>query len=285
MAEKKEKLKNKLLKRYRLVVMNNDDFEEVRHLVTTKLQVFSVGLVGTTLMFVLVFLLLIYTPIRGILPAYTDTLMQQDIMENALRADSLERSIKLQEDYVTNIKNIIEGKVVTDFPLPSDTLVNLSEIVFTKSKHDSILRKQIEEEEKFNLSMLDNQTGGSFNSLHFFLPVKGMITNKFNTNDKHYAVDLASAPNEPILAVLDGTVLVSDWTISTGHVIQVQHANNLVSMYKHCSALLKVVGDRVKAGEAIAIIGNSGELSTGPHLHFELWHNGNPLNPTDYIVF
>ena len=121
--------------------------------------------------------------------------------------------------------------------------------------------------------------------LHFFTPVRGMVTNSFNPSNNHFGTDIVAGPNEVVKATLAGTVIMATWTLETGYVIEIQHDNNLISVYKHNAELLQKVGLRVKAGDAIAIIGNSGELTTGPHLHFELWQNGVALNPENFIVF
>ena len=149
-----------------------------------------------------------------------------------------------------------------------------------------MLRRQIEEEELFNLSILANTSNKTdFSSIHFYPPVKGIVTNSFNPSENHFGTDIVTASNKVVVATLDGTVIIANWTLETGYVIQIQHENNLVSVYKHNSELLKKVGNHVTAGETIAIIGNSGELTSGPHLHFELWHNGTSINPEDYVAF
>jgi murein DD-endopeptidase MepM/ murein hydrolase activator NlpD len=151
---------------------------------------------------------------------------------------------------------------------------------------DSLLRVQIEAEGLYNLSVVDTKNDkDNLTRLHFFPPLKGVVTNPFNAKSGHLGIDVVAPPNEVIVAIADGTVTLSSWTLETGYVIQIQHQNNLISAYKHNSKLLKQSGAQVKAGEAIAIIGNSGELTTGPHLHFEMWHNGTPINPEQYIVF
>jgi murein DD-endopeptidase MepM/ murein hydrolase activator NlpD len=169
----------------------------------------------------------------------------------------------------------------------ADSLKSKS-IKFVKSKKDSLLRKQIEGEEQYNLTFSEKprqQTGINLSQLHFFTPLRGVITNSYNQETDHFGTDIVAGPNEVIKATLEGTVIVANWTLETGYVIQIQHENNLVSIYKHNAELLKKVGNRVLAGEPIAIVGNSGEITTGPHLHFELWYNGSPVNPEDYIVF
>lgn len=143
----------------------------------------------------------------------------------------------------------------------------------------------IETEEKYNLFNKAGSTPGNISNFIFLQPLKGAITNRFNIKKQHYGVDVVAPKNEAIKATLDGTVIFAEWTVETGYVIQLQHADNIVSIYKHNSVLHKKVGDHVKAGEVVAIVGNSGEFSTGPHLHFELWYNGIPINPEDYMMF
>lgn len=152
------------------------------------------------------------------------------------------------------------------------------------SKNDSLLRHEIESQDKFSLT-LGNKGNSGIGGYFFFSPVKGMVTHSFNMAEGHYGVDVAAKENEFIKASLDGTVVFAGWTASDGYVIQLQHGNNLMSVYKHNSDLTKRVGDHVKAGEPIAIIGNTGESSNGTHLHFELWYNGTPVNPQDYVLF
>ena len=139
-----------------------------------------------------------------------------------------------------------------------------------------------------------NRTGSDYTTIDnapavtgliFFRPTRGMISSEFDAAKKHYGIDIAASPNESVLATLDGTVMLATYTADTGYVIQVQHGQNLVSIYKHCGSLLKKVGDTVKAGEAIALVGNTGEKTTGPHLHFEIWNRGRALDPSKYIVF
>ena len=142
----------------------------------------------------------------------------------------------------------------------------------------------MEKEEKYNLT-LGHVSSSDDDFYHFFSPLDGVVTNHFDETTRHYGVDLVAKQNSNVLSVLDGVVIFTDWTIKTGYVIQVQHNGNLVSVYKHNELLLKEPGEHVVAGEAIALVGNTGKLSTGPHLHFELWYNGKPVNPEDFIVF
>jgi murein DD-endopeptidase MepM/ murein hydrolase activator NlpD len=163
-------------------------------------------------------------------------------------------------------------------------------ITLTKSVQDSLLRAEFESQEMYNLYFSEpvstqESSRTSIRNFNFFRPMSGIITSRFNLAEKHYGTDVVSAKNEAVVATLEGTVIYAGWTIETGHVIALQHVQNLISVYKHNSVLLKKEGDIAKAGEPIAISGQSGELATGPHLHFELWYNGTPLDPEDYIIF
>ncbi len=287
MAKNKSKYIDKLRKKYRLIIYNDQNFEEIWSGRVTKMNLYLLGFFSFVLILLIMTLLFIFTPINRLLPAYANSEMQSKILENAMRVDSLEYQIHIRDQYFERINSIIRGENPGAMPASNQSQEALAaELFYPSSKHDSILRKQIEEEEQYNLSILNRtKTELDFSKIHFFIPIKGIITNKFNRNEKHFGLDVVSEPNKPILSTLDGTVIAANWTLATGYVIQIQHDYDLISIYKHNSALLKQVGDHVKAGETIAIIGNTGEYSTGPHLHFELWHNGTPLNPEDYLVF
>ena len=185
--------------------------------------------------------------------------------------------------YLENINNIISGnELITPTESNNSVFEKENEIIFEKSKADSLLRLSVEVEDKGSIyvkSVSDN------NYLIFFTPLSGLISDVYNSKTKHFGVDLVAKDKSRISSVLDGTVIISHWTSETGYVIAIQHKNDYVSLYKHNSSLLKEVGDFVNAGDHIAVIGNSGELSSGPHLHFELWHKGTPANPEDYISF
>ncbi|HCT29828.1 MAG TPA: peptidase M23 [Bacteroidales bacterium] len=288
MANNKEKRKyiEKLKSKYRLNILNDQTFEEVWAMRLSRLNVIAFFGGAAILIVVLVIALIAFTPIREFIPGYPDGNTRRNIVINALKADSLERELKLWKDYYNNINNIIRGGEPLSVISKPDSTVKYKEIRFTRSVEDSLLRMQIEENEMYNLSVFDGRkTKSNIRNMLFFVPIKGVITSTFSLQLNHFGVDIVAAPNEPVVAVADGTVTLSTWTLETGYVIQIQHDDNLISVYKHNSQLLKRQGTRVKAGETIAIIGNSGELTTGPHLHFELWYNGNPIDPQKYIVF
>ena len=224
-------------------------------------------------------LLISLTPLREYIPGYTSVNMRRQVVELNHLSDSLLSAIDSKDRYLQNIKLIVDGKTPTEIDNINTSTKNIDDIVFETVSEDSVLRKQIEEEERFSLFTSANNKGQSVENVLFFTPIKGVVTQSFNPKNQHLGIDVVSKENEAIKAVLDGTVALSSWTTETGYVIAVLHDNNLFSVYKHNSVLLKKQGAKVSAGEAIAIIGNSGEFSTRPYLHFELWHNSKPIDP------
>ena len=292
--KKKSTFWEKIRNRYRLVVMNNDTFEEKFSLKLTPLNIFIVaGLISIT-MIILTVSLVAFTPLREYIPGYgSEVNTRKELVNLTLKLDSLQYELALRASAMDNIKNIISGNVKETTPSPvspkggdAPSLKGKAGEGVTPSKEDSVFRAQVESQDKYSLTFSERKTGKeSISNFFFFTPVKGMVTASFNTSQEHYGVDIAAKENERIKATLDGTVLFAGWTSETGYTIEVQHSNNLVSAYKHCSVLMKKAGQFVKAGEAIAVIGNSGEQTSGPHLHFELWYNGNAIDPQEYMVF
>jgi murein DD-endopeptidase MepM/ murein hydrolase activator NlpD len=237
--------------------------------------------------------LVMFTPLRVLVPGYPTDAMRRQVEITAIRLDSLEYEVYLRDKYIHAVNAIIAGREPELAEAGAESQpVNYENITFTRSEQDSLLRRHVEEEERFNFMMRPSFASASSSSeessisrLHFFKPLNGVVSNRFHMNQNHFGVDIVAAPNEVVKSTLDGTVTFAAWTLETGYVIQVQHTANLISIYKHNANLLKKQGDRVKAGDAIAIVGNSGELTTGPHLHFEIWQNGIPVNPEDFIVF
>jgi len=270
-----------------LVLMNDETFEEKVSITLTPLNVFVFA--GTIIITLITFTIYIiaFTPLREYIPGYADITMQRKLLSLTAKTDSLVKSLETRDLYMINLRNVINGEMGTDSSTASVPSLNRYDTIKIQpaSSVDSAMRQQIESQDRFTLSTGGGQATSSLSSFYFFTPVKGTVTNFFNNKIKHFGIDIVASPNEVIKSTLDGTVLMADWTSETGYVIAVQHSNNLFSIYKHNSALLKNPGDYVKAGEVIAIIGNSGELTTGPHLHFELWYNGSPVNPVDYMTF
>lgn len=291
MAKEKKKLRDKLRKKYRIVVYNNDTYEEKIHFQFTLLNFFNILVFSSVLLIVLVTYLIAFTPLREYIPGYTDVSLNRRVYEMEQRADSLETVFHQKDLYINNLKKIIMGE---DFEsdsinslLTKSSNTDFSNIKDKKSKEDSLFRVEYETETRNNLFkqeiIKDNPT--KYKLVSFFSPMNGIVTSHFNREEKHYGVDLVAENNSVIKSTADGTVIYSDWTVENGYCIGIQHNGNMFSIYKHNAVLLKDDGDFVRAGEPIAIYGNSGSLSTGPHLHFELWYNGTPLNPEDYISF
>ncbi|MBC34743.1 MAG: peptidase M23 [Bacteroidetes bacterium] len=286
--QNKDKWYHKLRDKYRLVIMNDTTFEERLSFRLTRLNVFiALGTLSIVLI-VLTTLLIAFTPLKEYIPGYTDVGLQQNVYRLSTKADSLEAAFRQQDLYMRTVRSILEGKPINDsIPQMQDSSINYDTLALDASAEDSALRAQYENQNRFDLYF--NEDGELYadkgGNITCFTPLKGIVTTNFSLAENHYGVDIVAKKNETIKATLDGTVIFADWTVETGHVIAIQHTRNIISVYKHNSALLKKAGNYVKAGDPIAIIGESGELTTGPHLHFELWHNGTPVNPLNYMTF
>ena len=269
-----------------MVLLNEDTFEEVGNMRLTRLNLIALVGVILILLVTITYLLIAFTNIREWIPGYPDAAMRQHIRTNAMKLDSLEYEQSVRDKYFDNLNRIISGDQPELFMNDTSVMSDPRDVNFVRSTNDSLLRQQVEAEEQFRLSVLDDVQGSKqIHDLHFFTPVEGIITDVFNPGGDHFGIDLVAEPNEVVKAALDGTVTMSHWTLETGYVIQIQHDHEIITVYRHNATLFKTVGEKVAAGDAIAIVGNSGELTTGPHLHFELWHAGVPLDPVDYIVF
>lgn len=271
--------------KYKLSFFNENTLEEVWSFRLSQLSAFVTLALFAFLLIAFTSLIIIKTPIRNYLPGYLDVEVRKEIMQNALRADSLERMIQIHALYLDNVTGILTGTMSLDSIREIDSLARVNpDYEIPRSQKEMEFVKDFEEAEKYNLAVLDPNpvpTDGVF----FYKPVNGVVSSHYDANVRHYGVDLVAAPKESVLATLDGTVVFSGFDPNFGNVIQVQHKNGFLSIYKHNELLLKEVGDRVVAGEAIALVGNTGKLSTGPHLHFELWYKGGPVNPKEYIAF
>jgi murein DD-endopeptidase MepM/ murein hydrolase activator NlpD len=289
--KQRQKLINRLKSKYRLVIMNDETFEEKASLTLSPMNVIIVFGSFTLFLIISMVYIIAFTPLREYIPGYADVGMRRTVFSTSIKVDSLEKEMRTKDAYIKNLNYIISGQIPPQGNLSKpDSSKKYNTISFKKSTDDSLLRKQVAEEERVSGGkvMASNQTNkpsGSIAGVFFFSPIKGVVTTKFNTIENHYGVDIVAPKDESIKSTLGGKVVFSGWTTETGYVIAIQHENNLLSVYKHNSTLLKKTGNTVKAGEPIAIIGNSGELTTGPHLHFELWYNGLPLNPSEYMNF
>jgi murein DD-endopeptidase MepM/ murein hydrolase activator NlpD len=285
---KNEKKKSSWRDKYRFSVTNDTTFEEVWRI---KLTQYNAFLLITFLVFFIIgttTVLIAFTNLREFIPGYPDITIRRNILVSAIRLDSLEKELALRDRYFDNLSAVIAGNQPAEIYTLRDTTRNYRSITFKTSPEDSALRAQIEKDDRYNLTLgpVAPESATSLAGLHFFPPVKGIVSGKFDPRSKHFGTDIVTKPKSPVNAALDGTVIFTGWTMETGFVIEVQHSNNIVSVYKHNAALLKATGDLVRTGEAIAIVGDSGELYTsGPHLHFEIWYKGSPLDPEKHIIF
>lgn len=286
-SKKKEKRKfsRKLLHKYRLVILNEETFEERFALKLTRLNVFVVSALAAILIISATILLIAYSPLREYIPGYSSTALKKQATELNYVTDSLQTVINANEEYLNRIKQVLTGEIAS-VNINQDSIIKAAEIDNSEfnlkpSKEDSILRAKIDKEDKYSLF----ESATSKVNFVLFPPVNGTISEGYDVSSKHYAVDVVVASETPVKATADGTVVLAEWTTQTGYVVVIEHGDGLLSVYKHNATLTKEQGDIVKAGEVIAISGNTGELTTGPHLHFELWSNGYPIDPTTFIDF
>lgn len=294
MAKQKNKLSKILNARYKVVVLHEDTFEE-KAAFRGKLWYWISGTISAAVIIIILTAVLIRaTPLREyVIGASLSGYERTALLETYARIDSMEQLTRAQEQYLNNIKQVINGEVgetapaatkerpaddATILPPPEETHAGLSE-------DELALRELVESGAPYDLPENAGPTRTGISSYTFYSPIKGIISSSFSAQEQHYAVDIAVKQNEPVRTTLSGHVVFDSYTPETGYVVIVQHGNNLLSMYKHCASIIKKVGSFVRGGEVIAFAGNTGSLTTGPHLHFELWYNGNPVNPTDYIAF
>lgn len=281
---KKRKFKQKLVDKYRLVILNEATFQEKFSLKLSRLNVFVFGGLFSILLIVLTSLLIAFTGLREYIPGYSSTSLKRKATRLVYEADSLKTRLAVMERFTQALKPVLTGDIAPD-KIDSiktevqSTSINESKLLATKQ--DSLFRAKVEGKDRYPL--LEGAEGRA--KIVFFSPLTGSLSQGFNMNEKHYALDIVAQTGTPVKTIADGTVILAEWTAETGYVITIQHPNEFISVYKHNGTLLKQQGDIVKSGEAIANVGSTGELTTGPHLHFELWNNGFPVNPTDYIDF
>ena len=282
---KRKKLAKKLFTKNRLVILNEDTFEEIFSLKLTLMNVFVVATLGAILIITVTTFIIAFTPLREWIPGYASNKLKKDATELALKSDSLSFALKKNEAYIQSIRKVLTGdlefakfnkdSILASKPEPADS-ENIA-----PSKADLKLREEVKLEDKYNLF----EKAQSKVSVVLFAPVKGPITEPYNIKNKHFAVDIALAKDTPIKAILGGNVIFADWTPSTGNVIILRHNNGFISVYKHAASLTKSQGDIVRTGEVIALAGSTGQESTGVHLHFELWKDGYSIDPAQFIEF
>ncbi len=285
MAKEKKKLARKLLHRYRMVILNEDTFEERLSFKINRLYVIALVILSSLLLVGLTSVLIVYTPLKSYIPGYTSTDFKTAATKLNLKVDSLQNVINTKNNYYESISKVLKGEVDSIYfnedSIKNTQPITISEEELKPNKSDSLLRAKVEKEDKFNVFEQAIFEG----SFSLFQPVEGIVSEAFDANEKHYAVDIATDKNQSVKSVADGRVIFAEWTAETGFVIIIEHQFALISVYKHNESLLKSQGDFVTSGEVIALTGNTGDLSTGTHLHFELWVDGNPIDPQEFINF
>jgi len=284
-TKKRKEIKRKLLHKYRLVILNESTFEEKISFKLSRLNVFITGSLCIICLIAFTTLLIAFTPLREYIPGYSSTKLKRQATELTYKTDSLVTVLNYTNKYLDNIRKVLNGDIANN-KINRDSLyaqfkLDPSTIDLTPIKEDSVLRAQVALEDKYNLFERNTKNV----NLILFPPINGSISQDYDPDKKHFAIDIVATKGTPIKAVADGIVIFSEWTSETGYVIIVEHKDGLLSAYKHNGSLTKAQGDLVRAGEVIASVGNTGELTTGPHLHFELWNNGSPVNPKNYIDF
>lgn len=288
-VEKKNKSwKEKLQNPYRVVVLDDSTFEEKTSFTLSALNLFVfIGSLSLFLIFILTYVIA-FTSLREYIPGYADVKLRRNVTELMQRADSLEESLLAKDLYIKNLDDVLHDRVSVkqiETAVKSKG-VNFEELNVSKSPSEESFRKEIENKDKNSLAYSSGKSGmDGIAGLFFFNPAVGMVSSSFNSSENHFGIDIVTKKDESIKSTLAGTIIYSGWTSESGYMIQIQHNNDIVSVYKHNSVVLKNEGERVNAGQVIAIVGNSGELTTGPHLHFEIWHKGTAIDPQDYISF
>lgn len=290
-----QKKKSKLYRLLRMTVFIDESFEQLFTIRFTPIAL-GVGIGALAILLIAgVTILIAFTGLREYIPGYPTGEERAMVIQNMMRADSLANEVALRDNMLRNLRLVLNGDdtPTSDSPdgktaTPLITKQSLASLNKQKSDEESAFLDDMERLDEYDVAAGDDSESAVNSELEatfFFSPIKGIVTDRFGVRAGHLGVDIAAPDGTPVMSTLGGTVIFSEWTLQTGYVIAVQHDNQLVSVYKHNSQLLKAQGARVKAGEVLCMIGNSGELSSATHLHFELWYRGAPLNPENYIEF
>lgn len=283
---KKKKLIKKLHHKYRLSIYNDSNLEEVWFLRLSRMNVLVV--LGSLIILIIfgVTILISFTPLREFIPGYPDKNTRRTIVANALKVDSLERELSMWQRHLDNINKVLSGKPTEAIESKPDTTKKYKNLELGRSDEDSKFRAEVEAAERYKLAVFDKvKKPQGITGVRFYTPVKGKVLKPFNSQAGQLGVVVSVAPNELVLATLEGTVVSAGWSMDNGYSVVVQHSNNLVSVYKYNSQVIKKVGEKVRAGQAIAVVGTRKEQNNAAQLLFELWYNGVPINPQQYVIF
>ena len=282
-GKKTNKLKEKLTFKYRFVVLNEDTFEERFSFKLNRLNAFILGGIFSVILISLTILFIVYTPLKEYIQGYSSTELQKEATELVYKVDSLNKALSVNDLYIQNIQQVLKGEIQR-VTFNKDSVLNqlkIDEIDFAPSAVDSAFREEVEQQDRY--SVFQEATRNT--DIVFTAPLKGDITEDYNDREKHFAIDIAVDKDTPVKAVADGTVIFKGFTADTGYVVVLEHNQGFISVYKHNATIFKDQGDLVKSGEVIASAGSTGSFSTASHLHFELWNEGYPVNPSNYINF
>lgn len=280
---RKEIIKEKLTFKYRFVVLNEDTFEERFSFKLNRLNAFIFGGIFSVLLISLTILFITLTPLKEYIQGYSSSELQKEATDLVYKVDSLNQAISVNDLYIENIQQVLKGEIKR-VTFNKDSVLRqfqIDEIDFAPSPVDSMFREEVEQMDRFSVF----QQAKKSTDIVFSSPIKGQITQQYDDQEKHFAVDIAVDQDTPVKAIADGTVIFRGFTADTGYVIVIEHGQGFISIYKHNASIYKEQGELVKSGEVIANAGSTGAFSTGAHLHFELWNDGYPVNPTNYINF
>lgn len=287
---KKKKTRHDIWKRlnfkYRLSVMNENTLEEVWNIKASIFSGIVLLVVFAAFLIAITSFIIIATPIRYYLPGYMDAEIREKALRSAIRVDSLQQQLNYQEAYINNLKNVFNGVLDIDSVKIPDTIsISENDPLLKMTDKEKAFIERYEDKERYNLSVI-SPASGPMEGVVFFKPLKGLVVNKFNPLESMYGIRLKVVSQETVLAVLEGTVIFSGYDLNTGYTMQIQHKNGFISVYKNNTLLLKKMGDKVRTGEAIAVVGDNKDKEMGElYTEFELWYKGNPVNPEDYIAF
>lgn len=270
--------------KYKISIINENTLEEVTKLRLSKWNGLSVILFTSFVIFFISSALIALTPLHYYLPGYVNSELRSQIVDNSITTDSIAEAIRKQNRYISNLQMILNDELSIDsLYITNDSITTTKDSITPKTDREIEFRKNYEEAERYNLTNISTSQN-ELVGLKIFTPVRGVVINKFDPQKGHYGIDVTTMPNTNIHSILDGTVIIDNYTPEFGYTIAIQHPSNIVSIYKHCSKLLKKTGDKVKNGEAIGLTRND-ETHNIKHLHFEFWHKGKAINPDKYIVF
>jgi len=279
---RKKSLLKKLKTHYRILVINDDTYEEKLSFRLNRLNVYVATAIFAFVLIMGTIVLIAFTPLRTYIPGYTAPGLRKNAVRLQLRADSLEKALMLNTYYLNELKKVLNNEITfEEFNKKySQKEFNPDTLKLHPGKVDSLLREEVANRERFQVQQQNNHL-----AYNFVNPVKGVVVNGFNPEKEHYGIDIALKTETPVKSIAEGRVIFAGWSSDTGNTIIINHPNDIISVYKHNKKLLRKTGDWVQAGEVVALSGNSGEQTTGPHLHFELWMKDTPVDPLDFLSF